>query len=258
MKSLFLFTIVSLLTLGSSLNAQQSLIAGWDFSTAPGTDLDDFNNDQGNMPQSFTANFGSGTLYADGTNGSSLWRREGELTPVTGDNENNLPRQLRITSSDFAGRALAFAQPRQAQNREADSQGESIVFAFSMEDYASVDITYAFRRSSKDTFKELIWETSTNATDWIQHQTLLYPDEDQVNWTLEDRLNTITGLAGASTAYIRVTFDDASNNPGGDRNFQIDNIQFNATPIPEPAHIGAIFGVIILAGAAWKRRKNRR
>lgn len=253
MKSLFLFTLVSVLTLGASLNAQQSLIAGWDFDTSPpGTDLGPFQSDLQNMPKVYIANSGSGTLYADGTNGSSNWLRQGELTNPA----DSASRQLSVMAGE-SGRGLAFRQPEAAVDTENDARGQSIVFAFSMETYASVDITFDFRRSSGQTFADLLWETSVDALTWTPVQTLTYSGV-QNDWPSEDRLNTITGLADASTAYIRVTFDDASGNPGGDRAFIFDNIEFNATPIPEPAHIAAIFGVIILVGIAWSRRRNCR
>ena len=251
MKYITCITFASLLAVASSLNAQVTLIAGWNFNTSPGTNLADYVNDQENMPQSYIANFGSGTLYADGTNGASLWLREGEL-----NNPTNLgSRHLRILSSDFVGRSLAFVQPENAANDGNDAIGKNIVFAFSMETYAGVDVTYNSRRSSNQTFAELVWEYSTDADTWAPLQTLTY-DGTQLDWTLEDRLNTITGLSDASTAFLRVTFGNATGNPGGDRNFQFDNIQFNATPIPEPAHMGALLGLIALSGLLWARRRK--
>lgn len=232
MKPLFLFTLVSLSTLGASLNAQQSFIAGWDFDSAPGVVLQPFFSDSENVPQTMTANFGSGTLHLDGTNGSSVWLREGELTSPT----NSDSRQLAVTAGVNHGggttdRALGLVQPRNGLADGNNANGKSIVFAFSMEGFVNLDITYDYRRSNGQQFRELVWETSTNASDWTLHETLTYPSSGE-DWTTEERLSSITSLVDSPNAYIRVTFNDADGNPGGDRAFQVNNIELNATPIP--------------------------
>ena len=224
MKYITSITFASILLMATSLGAQSNLVAGWTFDRPPGTDLRPYQSDLENMPKVYIANMGSGTLYADGTNGSSDWLRQGELVNVSTDS-----RQLSVMAGS-SGRGLAFRQPARAADTGNDARGKSIVFVFSMENRADLDITYEYRRSSADTFADLLWEFSTDGVNWTPLQNLTYRGEQQ-DWTLEDRLNTITGLSNASTAYIRVSFFDASQGPGGDRGFIFDNIEFNATPI---------------------------
>jgi hypothetical protein len=245
MKKATYLTLTSLLLFSLAANAQPVLIAGWNFDSAPGTNLADFTD--ATMPKSFLANFGSGTLYANGTNGSSNWLRQGELTSP----QNSNSRQIAITTG-ATGNSLALVQPERATADGNDARGKSIVFAFSMETFASLEITYRYRRGSSPTFNELTWEISTNASDWSLHQSLDYPTTS--GWLVENRLNPITGLSDASTAYVRITFNGASANPTSDREFQIDDIQFSATPIPEPAQISALLGLSIFGYLLWVRR----
>ena len=76
------FFLLFLMGVSSKVNAQ-TLIAGWDFQTtttggtaaavSPAT------------PKVYNANFGSGTIYFDGTNNSSSW-----FVPVTGSTNTEL------------------------------------------------------------------------------------------------------------------------------------------------------------------------
>jgi len=60
-----------LLALIGSMPAHAALVAGWDFQTITtgGTAV----AAQPNTPRVYNANFGSGTIYLDGSNGSSDW-----------------------------------------------------------------------------------------------------------------------------------------------------------------------------------------
>lgn len=225
MKTIISLILASTLLSISSQGAQVNLIASWDFDRSPGTDLRPFQSDQGNMPKVFKANSGSGTLFADGTHGSSEWLRQGEL--LLGDPES---RELSVMAGS-SGRGLAFRQTANAVNLGNDARGKSIVFAISMENYSNLDITYEYRRSSADTFSELMWEYSVDGVNWSVSQNISYIGQQQ-NWTSEDRLKTITGLSNAETAFIRVTFFGASQSPSGDRGFIFDNIHFKASRIP--------------------------
>jgi hypothetical protein len=65
-------------------------------------------------------------------------------------------------------------------------------------------------------------------------------------------LAPFAGVNNSSTAYVRVTFSGASSVSGNNR---LDNIQFNATAVPEPT-TGLLLGIGTLACAAFRR--NRR
>ena len=69
-----------------SVQPMQTLVAGWDFQTATngGTAIVGTPNTQ----TSFVANFGSGTMYLDGTHGSSGWSQAAELDANNGTTVN--------------------------------------------------------------------------------------------------------------------------------------------------------------------------
>jgi hypothetical protein len=66
-------------------------------------------------------------------------------------------------------------------------------------------------------------------------------------------LNNITGLNGATDAYLRLTVSGATNVNGNNR---LDNIQFNATAVPEPTSM-LLAGSVALGGVFLRLRRKR-
>ncbi|MBK7966901.1 MAG: hypothetical protein IPK10_17660 [Bacteroidetes bacterium] len=78
------FVLLALISTVSSVTAQ-TLIAGWDFQTTTTGGVAVLASP--NTPKVYPANFGTGTIYFDGTNNSSNWlvaSSNSELTAFTG------------------------------------------------------------------------------------------------------------------------------------------------------------------------------
>jgi len=213
MKRIFsLATILVLLFVAHSKATAQSLLAGWDFQTAPGTAA----AASPNTPTTFTANVGTGTLYLNGTNGASSWSQSTELSGFAG---TALNAGTGMATSTSGASALALLG-----GTSNSANGKSVVFSFSMTGYQNLVITYATQRSNTG-FTSQVWEYSTNGTTWSSLQTL-----SSIPTTFAvQTLNTVTGLDNIATAYVRLTVAGASAASGNNR---LDNIQLNATAIP--------------------------
>jgi hypothetical protein len=75
------------------------------------------------------------------------------------------------------------------------------------------------------------------------------------------RTITISGLTNLSSATTFRLYGYAGTATTGTGGFDIGtntvNVQLNGTAIPEPSTYAALFGSLALAGAAWRRRKQR-
>jgi hypothetical protein len=211
-----IFFLLFLMGVSSKVNAQ-TLIAGWDFQTtttggtaaavSPAT------------PKVYNANFGSGTIYFDGTNNSSSW-----FVPVTGSTNTEL--------NSFGGTAVNAGPGFSVVTSGASSlalvgglaqaaNGKFAVFTFSMTGYINLTVSYATQRSGTG-FTNQIWEYSTNGTTWTPLTTITTVPAAFGTITLP----TTTGLDGAANAYLRFSGTGATATTGNNR---LDNIQLNAT-----------------------------
>lgn len=240
MKSLSLFfACLTAVALSASLSLAD-LVAGWDFQTTAngGTAA----AVAPNTPKQYTANFGTGTLFLNGQNGSSDWfipatgSTNTELNAFTGTAVNAGPGFSTTTSG-----AAALAIVNQTAN------GKSAVFRFSMAGFKDLVVSYATQRTSTG-FTSQAWSYSTNGIDWTDHQTITNLPSAFGAQTL----TTLTGLDGAADAYLRLTVNGASAAAGNNR---LDNIQFNAT-VPEPASILLVGSVGL--GALLRRLHRKR
>jgi hypothetical protein len=190
-------------------------LAAWTFDTIP---------NGVNTPTAVVANFGlqAGTaaLYADGTNGSSLWIPGPELDAFTG----TLLNDPRLDGSAIAG--LSYC-PRGGVDLSAN--GKSIVIKFSMDGYLDPVLTFATRGSSTG-FNSHQWAWSTD--------NIIYTDFDTntANTSTAFLVRTvdmsdINELDQAPEVYLRITFDGATSATGNNR---LDNIVIHATEAPAP------------------------
>ena len=225
----------------------QILVAGWDFQTtttggtataaAPAT------------PKIYTANFGAGTLYFDGSNGSSNWfvgSTNSELTAFGGSTVNTTASGGTLLSSLTTNGALALVGGAGTAPNFA-ANGKSAVFAFSMVDKVDLSISLSAQRSSTG-FTNQLWEYSANGgTSWSNVGSFA---SGTTAGTLASSfatsgvlsLPTFSGLDGIADARVRVTFTGASASAGNNR---LDNIQLNAVAVPEPSS-----GVLLVLGGA--------
>lgn len=218
-RSLFGWTLV-LITLFSGVSGvtAQTLIAGWDFQTittggtaaaaSPAT------------PKVYSSNFGLGTIFFEGTNGSSNWfvpasgSSGTELNGFGGTAINAGPGFSVVTSG--ASALALVGGTAQAAN------GKSAVFTINMTGYINLNVTYAAQRTTSG-FTTHFWEYSTNGAIWTPVTTISTIPASFGVLTLP----TITGLDGSATALLRLTVNGATTSTGNNR---LDNIQFNATP----------------------------
>ena len=194
----------------------QSLIAGWDFQTT--TNGGTAAAVVPNSPTTYVANFGTGSLYLNGTNGSSTW-----ITANTGNQITSFGGTALNAGTGFSTTTTGAASLALVSNV---ANGKSIVFAFGMAGKANLIVSYATQRSGTG-FTSHIWEYSTNGTTWSTAQTLATIPTAFATQTL----TTINGLDNAATAFLRLTVNGASAATGNNR---LDNIQLNASIAAPP------------------------
>jgi hypothetical protein len=239
MRSLASYFVVVLLALASAVDSHADLVAGWDFQTTAngGTAV----AASPNTPKLFVANFGAGALHLNGQNGASDWvsaASNSELTAFSGTAVNAGPGFATTTPVG----ALVFV------NQTASStNGKSAVFKFSMAGFQDLVVSYATQRTGSG-FTNQAWSFSTDGTNWTDHQTVSGLPGSFATQTL----STITGLNGATDAYLRLTVTGASSAGANNR---LDNIQFNATAVPEPTSL-LLVGSVALGGLVYRRNRK--
>jgi hypothetical protein len=235
--------LAGLTTLVAS-SASAALVAAWDFQTTTngGTAIVASPNTQ----KVFTANFGSGTLYLDGTNGSSNWFSGSSNTELNAFTGTALNADTNIGMSTTTSGAACLAVVGGANTV---ANGKSMVFAFSMTNLQNLSVSYATQRTSTG-FTSQVWEYSTDGINWFSVGTL---SSIQASFVLGTGTTTtfsgITGLDNAATAFLKVTFSGATNPTGNNR---LDNFIFEADQIPAPGAL-ALLGVAGILGGRRRR-----
>ena len=235
--------------LASTVSA--GMIAQWDFQTttnggtallaAPAT------------PKLLVANFGTGSLYLNGTNGSSDFFEPAngstntEINAFGGTTLNATGGMSTVTTSPAALAIVGGAASVPAGTFGAN--GKSMVFAFSMSGFSNLAVSYAVQRTSTG-FTTQQWDYSTDGTNWSSAATITGIQSSFAGGgtNVATNLGVASGLDNAATAYMRVTFSGATAASGNNR---MDNFQFNATALPAP---GAV-ALIGLAGLVARRRR---
>ena len=231
--------------------ASADMIAQWDFQTtttggtailvAPATQ------------KLFVANFGTGSLYLNGTNGSSDFFEPAngsintEINAFGGTTLNATGGMSTVTTSPAALAIVGGAASVPAGTFGAN--GKSMVFAFSMSGFSNLAVSYAVQRTSTG-FTTQQWDYSTDGTNWSSAATITGIQSSFAGGgtNVATNLGVASGLDNAATAYMRVTFSGATAASGNNR---MDNFQFNATALPAP---GAV-ALIGLAGLVARRRR---
>ena len=189
----------------------QTLIAGWDFQTAPGTAVLASPNTQ----TSYTANVGSGTIYLNGTNGSSTWLQASELSAF-GGTALNAGGTTGLTTTTTSPACLALLG-----GTSNAANGKSVVFRINMSNLKDLIVSYATQKTTSG-FATQTWDYSTNGSTWTTFSTVTsIPTAFAVQ-----TLTTVTGLDNITTAYLRLTVTGATTASGNNR---LDNIQLRAS-----------------------------
>jgi hypothetical protein len=231
----------AMLAMASISQVRADLVAGWDFQTTTngGTAV----AASPNTPKQYTANFGSGGLFLNGQNGSSDW-----FVPATGttNTELNAFSGTAINAGTGFSTTTSGAAALALINQTAN--GKSAVFRFSMAGFQELVVSYASQRTNSG-FTSQAWSYSTDGVNWTDHQTVTNLPLAFATQTL----GAITGLDGATDAYLRLTLTGASSATGNNR---LDNIQFNATAVPEPTSM-LLAGSVALGGVFLRLRRKR-
>ena len=230
-----------MLAMASISQVRADLVAGWDFQTT--TNGGTATAAAPNTPKQYTANFGSGGLFLNGQNGSSDW-----FVPATGSTATELNAFTGTAINAGTGFSTTTSGAAALALLNNTANGKSAVFRFSMAGFQDLVVSYATQRTSTG-FSSQAWSFSTDGLNWTDHQTISGLPTSFATQTL----GSITGLNGATDAYLRLTVSGASTANGNNR---IDNIQFNATAVPEPTSM-LLAGSVALGGVFLRLRRKR-
>lgn len=239
--------------------AEAAVIAAWDFQTttnggtaavaAAATGSPNL------TPKVYVANFGSGTLYLDGSNFSSNF-----FLPATGGTNAeinafggtsvNADATIGMSTTTTGAAALAIAGGA-ATSGVFSANGKSMVFKFSMSGLAGLSISYATQRTGTG-FTSQVFEYSVDGVTWsaIGSNSAIQSSfsASAVPAGTATTFST-AGLDGAQVAYVRVTLSGATASTGNNR---FDNFVFSADVVPAPGAM-ALLGVAGLLGARRRR-----
>jgi len=242
---------------------EAAVVAAWDFQTITngGTAL----AAPPNTPKVISANFGAGTIYLDGTNGSSNFFQPASGTTNTEINafsgtSVNADVSIGMSTVTTTG-ALAIVGGLTPSGGTPAANGKSMAFKFNMSNLANLSFTFAAQRTATG-FTGIVIETSTDGSAWNAWTTLtstnagtgtsaVYsgPIKDSfVNSGVISVASTTT-LDNATSAYVRFTFSGATASTGNNR---FDNFIFSADAIPAPGAL-ALLGVAGLLGSRRRR-----
>lgn len=167
-----------------------------------------------------------------------------DLSEFTSGVENFAGSTLNLVGSDAPGGSLSIQGGAGLENN-----GKSATFIVPMTGYEDLVLTYATRGTSTG-FSEQVWLWSTDGVAFTEFQTMTGTTSTTYN------VRTIIlpmDLDDQERAWLRVSFNGATASAGNNR---IDNVQFNATPIPEPSTYAAMLGLAGLIGALACRHRR--
>lgn len=240
-----ILTIVAIAAVSSS--ASGALVAAWDFQTTTngGTAL----LVSPSTPTTLVANFGAGSLYLNGTNGSSSF-----FIPATGSTNTEVNSFSGTTVNADAGIGLSTTTTGAAALAIANSSanGKSLAFLLNLTGLQNLTVSLAAQRTASG-FTSQVWETSSDGTNWstwgsFTSGTALGTLASSFATSGVLSLTGTSALDNAATAYVRVSFTGATSSTGNNR---LDNIIFNADVVPAPGAV-ALLG---LAGLVIRRRR---
>ena len=190
------------------------LIAGWDFqtTTSGGTAV----AAAPSCPTTLEANFGLGTLYLNGSNGSSTW-----ITATSGNELSAFGGSTVNAGVGFSSTTSGAGSLAMIGGTGFSANGKKLVFKFSMSGRKDLLVSYATQRTGTG-FTTHLWETSSDGSNWVTAETKTITATSFAATTL----STITSLDNALSAYLRLTVTGATAAAGNNR---LDNIQLAAS-----------------------------
>ena len=212
------FLFLAIFGFNAQVSFGQTLIAGWDFQTTTNGGTAALASP--NTPSLFNANVGIGTLYLNGTNGSSTWSQSSELSAF-GGTATNAGGTTGLSTGTSSPSSLALLG-----GTSNSGNGKSIVFRINMTGYSNLIISYATQRTTTG-YNSQVWEYSSNGSTWTSVGSVTPPSS--FGSTIQT-LPSISGLNNITTAFLKLTVTGSTG--GGSSNNRLDNVQLNATPIP--------------------------
>jgi hypothetical protein len=217
--------VVAICCMASAANA--ALIAGWNFNDlTPGT-----------APTPISADHGSGSFDLSQIANSSD-------AVIGGTSSGTIVNEF---SGDTAGRDLRFASGGGAEN------GKFLIFSMSMAGYKSLVISYATEQTGT-AFTAQDWSYSIDGGANYTSFVTVTPNAGSYAIATID-LSSVVSINNVSSVLFELTVSGATGSSGSDH---FDNIQFNASPIPEPAEWGAVSGIGLLTVAGLHTWRTRR
>src|SRR5690554_4225504 len=200
--------------------AQTETLTGWSFPTDDGT------------PLVIEAECGSGSLYADGTNGSSDWTGGvdffGGHTPAEAN---------QVCGSTTNTQAYSLLNGASGANN-----GKHLVFKFSTADYEDIVLTYSTRGTANG-FDTHTWAYSTDGVAFTDVSTITGTNNTTFSTQTVD-FSSNTAINNQSDVYIRLTLSGAGTQ--NSQNNRLDNIKFVGTEVEAgPPSVGCEIAVTI-------------
>ena len=196
--------VILLMCFGLASLWGQETIAGWTFPTNSGA-----------APLTINADCGAGTIYANGTNGSSTWTSNTTNYQFFGGNIASTENQVCGTSE-----TTGALSPTGNQNNE-----KHIVFRISTSGFEDLKLTYDTRGTNTG-FTTHTWAYSSDGVNFANAGTITGRNSTSFSNQTVDFSN-ISATDNQTDLYIRLTFSGATNSSGNNR---IDNIKFIGTP----------------------------
>lgn len=165
----------------------QTTIAAWNFDALVGTP---------NTVNVIPASTGTGTIYLNGTNGSSLWTSAPTI-------------QLNAFAGLNSTQSLALVA-----NSTNDSSG---VFVFSTTGYENINFSYQTRWSGITAFSVHSWSYSTDGVTFTALPSVM-TSPASTSFTLKTAdLSAITAINNQATVYLKLTVSGATASGGNNR-----------------------------------------
>jgi len=251
--------LVTSLAASATFSFAQTASVGWDFSQYG---LDGFATTDGStITKSLTANYVNGaadftgapsfgTLFYDGSNGSTNFEANGsnpeEVSPLQFGNTS-------IGSQGYLGLSgsldILDSQGQGFENNRAFGLTTNGSFSFLITPGVATDFTtleYA-AFNSDDTSSSLIWEYSVDGG-----ASFLGLETDDITENASAFSVNLSSVTGQSSAIFRGTLSGLDSNV-----FFLDNVEVSGTVVPEPSTYAALLGVLALAFVAYRRRAKQ-
>jgi len=234
MNKLIVSTLAAVISLATVQSTKADLIDAWDFFNLPVTTTTTA------TPATIAATTGTGSIDISAFGLGSPQGTSPERTSFTGTAVDNAFSGSDVTTASPTQMAISFAN--------LTANGKSMIVSFSTLGFSSLQLSFATRGTATG-FNNQSWAWST---DGITYTSVGANTANNTSTWLVKTISLGSFLDNATTAYLKLTFSGATAAAGNNR---LDNIQLNATAVPEPATI-ALASLGGLACLVAMRRKR--